>query len=411
MIKTKKLSFSMEEVDKKLGFVEPNFYRTEREELSVTMGIEDVLPKRDVTSKNIWALYDALVTDYPDRIERNDIVIDKVYDKNGNQLFDEDGNPITFTNYEYVISTGEYNTAGVFYGSPRMDEDIKKPKYLITSSDGFEKPPIIAIYRFVRDVLEGRNVPEQFREGCIISVLPVAVPYSVDTLYKIENKPNYALGANYDEALSVDGVFDEDGTLKDKNAKYTDYVLCKFNENHVLVGRNFNYKWKPHSYLEIDKVPMTHGTDHETEKETKAIVKWLEANKGADLFLDCHTGAPLNEVVQFYGTAEDDTVLKKIAMRGMNRVIPFWRDVIRYPKDIIFYSAVGQKTWSVDGSMHAYAKAEIGIPALTLEFSVQTASTTDEFEKDKYAITAESVASEAEVIGNVLIEFYERSSY
>ena len=73
--------------------VEANYYSTTREELAVTLGKESATVD-DVTSSVIWGLYDALMAAYPDRVQKNEV-------------HNDDG---TFTNYEYVISTGEYNT-------------------------------------------------------------------------------------------------------------------------------------------------------------------------------------------------------------------------------------------------------------------------------------------------------------
>lgn len=331
-------------------------YSTTREELAVTLGKEDAVPN-DVTSAVVWGLYDALMAKYPDRVQKNEI-------------HNNDG---TFTNYEYVISTGEYNAAGHFYGH-QMDTNIKKPKYLILSGiHGNERPPIIAVYRFIRDVLEGHNVPAQFREGCVIRVMPVGTPYGLDTLYEGNgNNP------------------------------------WRPNENLVNINQNFDYQWVANE-IHVDGLgTITTGTSAESEKETQAIANWLKANANAVAFFDCHIqGVAVNEVVMLMGGENSDNykTLKKIAMRGMERVIPFWRDAIGYPEETIFYST---ETIDKSGLAIGYATEVLKIPSLALEFSAQQASTQDDFEKDTFAITAETVAADAEVIGNILMEVHDQ---
>lgn len=332
------------------------YYSTTREELAVTLGKEDAVPN-DITSERVWGLYDALMAEYPDNVQKNEI-------------HNNDG---TFTNYEYVISTGEYNTEGHFYGH-YMDKDIKKPKYLILSGiHGNERSPIVAVYRFIRDIIEGHNIPAQFREGCVISVLPVGTPYSLDTLYEGNgNNP------------------------------------WRPNENLVNINQNFDYQWEANETPVDGLGTITAGEFAESEKETQVIVNWLKANDDAIAFFDCHIqGSVVNEVVMLMGgeNSENYKTLKKIAMRGIERVIPFWRDTIGYPEGTIFYSS---ETINKSGLAIDYATEVLKIPSLALEISAQQASTQADFQKDVFAITAETVAADAELIGNILMELHEQ---
>ena len=325
-----------------------SYYSTTREELSVTLGIEGATTN-DVTSAAVWGLYDALMAKYPDRVQKNEI-------------HNDDG---TFTNYEYVISTGEYNTEGKYFGWTGvngMDTHIKKPKYLVLSGiHGNEKHPIISVYRFVRDLVEGHNLPAQFREGCVVRVLPIGNPYGLEN-----NKRN--------------------------------------TQNEVDPNRNFDWNFGK------DQVSGNPPGDYaESEKETQAIANWLKANQDAKVFFDCHIqGSDLNEVLQIFGIQDNEKcdAAKKIVMRGVERVIPFWRDVVGYPEGTIFSSSnfIGE-----GGTAFGYAAEELNIPSLGIEVSAfQMGSTQEDLEEARSVITAETAAAGAEVIGNALIEFYEQ---
>lgn len=340
MIKTKKLSFSMEEVDKKLGFVEPNFYSTEREEITETLGIKNVTYE-GVKSEVIWGLYDALMDDHSDRVKKNEV-------KN------DDG---TFTNYEYVVSTGDYNEKVGSYSS--IDGDIKKPKYLVCSGiHGWEKPSIISTYRLFRDIVTGHNIPARFREGCVIHFLPIGNPWSFDN------------------------------TKRD-------------NEKGYNINRNFAWNWGVG--VQDDKKDYI-GTSANSEKETQAIANWLAANAGAQLFLDCHNISPgYNEIVTVIGLTDSEAYdkRKKVAMRGVDRVVQFWKDKIGYANSTIFRNSASNN----EGGMSIfYASEVLGIPSLGLELSVRPTGT----EELATNLLPETVAVGAEVIGNVLMEFYDR---
>ena len=348
--------------DAKTGDVElhiPDFYSTTREELEVTLGIEGATYEK-ITSARVWGLYNALMAKYPDRVQKNEI-------------HNNDG---TFTNYEYVISTGEYNTKGE--GAKRWgDKNIKKPKYLLLSGvHGYEESAILSVYRFIRDVLEGHNIPAQFREGCSIHVFPVGNPYSLD---------NHRRG----------------------------------NENQVSIGGNFDWyttdEWdtkgskKAEAFDEEGKENVWAGPSAASEKETQAIQNWLVANKeDAEMFFDCHTTLQYpNEMAWFVGLANNEEYdrSKKIALRGVGRVIPFWRDVIGYAEDTVYpISTLAEGT----GYPPSYASEVVGIPSLSLELSgLQNGIRPDGVNAYNDPITPETVSAGAEVIGNALIEFYE----
>ena len=316
------------------------YYHTERKEIGVSHD--------DINSEYIWGLYDALMEEYPDNVQKKE-----VHDKDS-----------TFTNYEYVISTREYPTDALYALEYGADTDIKKPKYLILSGiHGDERCVALSAYRFIRDVLSGHNVPQSFKESAIVRIMPVGSPSAINS-------------------------------------------FTRDNEDKVNVNRNFD--------------------DETKSKETQAIINWLNANADADLFIDCHNNGAIHEVAAILGDSENDVVdmVKKIALQGVDRVIPFWRDVIGYPpvetqykdangvaqkgvRDVIFsYSA----NWDVVGSSIYYASNTLGVPSIMIEASVYYGNLSD-WEKDKKVYPPETIAAGAEALGNILIAIYEQSFF
>ena len=324
-----------------------DYYSTTREELAVTLGKEDAV-YADVICKTIWDLYDALMEDYPGRVRKNPI-------------YNDDG---SFTNYEYVVSNRDYNEAiGAFKSK---DDHIKKPKYLVACGiHGWEKASILSTYRLFRDIVTGHNVPTHFKEGCVIHFLPIGNPWSLD------------------------------------NDTWS-------NEAGVNINRNFDWNWNVNLKEDPKSKP---GTGGNSEKETQAIVNWLKANKDAQLFLDCHNVSPGdNEIVTFVGLKDSKEYdrEKKIAMRGVDRVVPFWKDVIGYADDTIFRnsSGIGEGGISIFYAAETSDTKDWHIPSLNLELSVRPTGT----ETTSKNLDPETIAVAAEVIGNVLLEFYEQYS-
>lgn len=309
-----------------------------------------------------------------------------------NEFKSNDG---TFTNYEYVISTGEYTTDALYANKYGKDEHIKKPKYLILSGiHGSERNAALSVYRFILDVINGHNVPKAFKEGAIIHVMPVGNPSGFDAF----TRPN-------DNPVTIDGVA----------------------YNGVDINRNFDWNWSEQTDI---YTKSTSGTSAASEKETKVISAWLEENKDADLYIDVHNNGAVQEIVAILGDSDNDAVdmIKKIAIKSIDRIIPFWKEVIGYPKqvkgayldkntiktkdmDVIFSYCADA---SVNGSSQAYATNVWGIPSITVELSdfygdydKYNPSLSWEVENSTYP--SETIASGAEAIGNILLALYEQS--
>lgn len=318
---------------------------------SEALGVEH----ESINADYVYGLYNALMAEFPGKVQKNEI-------------HNNDG---SFTNYEYVISTGEYNTKGVYSETFGFDSQIKKPKYLLLSGiHGQERKIVFSTYRFIRDALRGHNVPASFIEGVNLHVVPVGTPDGFD-------------------------------------------AFNRQNGNGVDINRNFAWNWKKFS-------DGTSGTAAESEKETQAIVNWLKANLDADLFIDMHNSGVTQEVAVVLGLPENDAVdsMKKIALRGLGRVTPYWRDVVGYTsvegaladgtaavQDVIYaYSA----SISVNGVAACYATGVLGIPSIAIEALTYKGAYT-EWLANKQAYPPETLAMGSEVIGNILIELYEQA--
>lgn len=318
-------------------------------------------PIKDITVAYTWGLYDALMDQYPNKVTKNEI-------------HNYDG---TFTNYEYVISTGRYNADGI---RGTLDKETKKQKYIIMSGvHGEEKAAMMSLYRFVRDILSGHNVPPYYLESTEIHVVPCAAPYCIDA--------------------------------------------CKrYNANGVNIERNFDWEW----------VAGTRRGEHaESEKETQAIVSWLKANQDAILFVDWHNAGNVHEVSSVVGLKDNKAVnmAKRTYFQGIDRVIPFWKDVIKYTahevmvglgtsnvtvevrEPVFAYSSYVEGT-AYGGVPFHYASGKLGIPSLGLETTICANADyiTDELADTSKAYSAETVAVGADVIGNILLEFYRQNA-
>lgn len=329
-----------------------DYYSTTREEVGKAHD--------EINAAYIFSLYDALMTKYQGRVQKKE----------------HTSNDGTFTNYEYVISTGDY-PEGSYSNHPLYGNDsehINKPKYLVMSAiHGTERKTAFSTYRFICDVLSGHNVPTAFREGVILSVLPVGTP----------------------------DAFDD---------------FSRYNKADVNINRNFEWNW--------DSEADHPGSSKASEKETQAITKWLSANSDAKLFIDFHNNGGLNEKVLIIGLSDDSTAdtSKKTALRGVDRVIPFWREVIGYPtkveaegynpetkknevkvRDVIFsYSASSNH----GGLAYEHAQKALGIRSIALETASHYGSHT-EWVANKNTYSPEAIAMGAEALGNILIEFYQ----
>lgn len=313
------------------------YYHTQREELGAA--------HEDINTKYIYGLYDALMAQYPGNVQKNEVHNDDC----------------TFTNYEYVISAGEYTNEALYADKYGKDEHIKKPKYLILSGiHGTERNAVLSAYRFIHDVLNGHNIPQSFKEGAIIHIMPVGTPSAID-------------------------------------------AFTRENENEVDINRDFDAGMP--------------------DKETQAIKNWLSANSDADLYVDLHNNGAVQEIAAILGKSDDDTtdMLKKIALKGVDRIIPFWKETIGFNQvEGAYFADDGTITTALMDLVYSYAanfdpvgcsmlhaSNVLGIPSLTVELSVFLGNYSDRNGDTTYP--PETLAVGAEALGNILVEFYEQS--
>ncbi len=330
-----------------------DYYSTEREEVGVS--------HENLNADYIFGLYDALMAEHPGKVQKKEHTND-------------DG---TFTNYEYVISTGEYSTDAVYTQVYSADPHIKKPKYLVLSGiHGTERKTVLSTYRFIRDVLSGHNIPQAFREGAIISVMPIGTPSAFN-------------------------------------------AFTRPNDEGVDINRNFMWNWKAGTGTDGTS-DFTFGDSAGSEKETQAIAHWMAENTDAELFIDFHNSGALNEKVVVLGVPDDSTAdtAKKVALRGVDRIIPFWKDVIGYPDKVVASNHGGIEERDViysycasvegAGMAFAYAYNVLGIRSIGIETVVYYGDHY-EYKENELSYQPEVIAMGAEALGNILLEFYDQS--
>lgn len=378
---------------------ESGYYNTERN------NIEDwSVNHNTINTDTIYDLFLELGEEHPGMVQKNTL---------GTVNYDGKDHDIC----EFVISAGEHNIAktddalgkGYYTNLFTNDGHIKKPKYLILSCiHGRERKTALSLYYFVRDILSGHSALKGLREGAVIHVLPVANPYAFDKYLRWN--PNLVdINRNFGDE---DGAWTKVGYNTDQN-KNTGV------EN--LIGDGKKYE-------------CFNGNSGASEVETKTIVKWLNDNNDAELFIDWHNLSMTSELTSLFGAPDNDAVdeAKKIALRGIDRVIPFWRDVIKFPPvydnyvnedghlaydkrpTIFSYSITGND--DLKCTAFYYAANTLGITALALETATYIGdykewSDTEAAGDYSNAYQPKAIAVGTETIGNILIEFYEQAFF
>lgn len=283
-------------------------------------------------------------------------------------------NDYSWSNCEYII-TMRNKYKGTF--AERYGYD-KEPTYLILSGiHGHERMNVLSTYNFICDLLEGNNIPQSFMPT--IRVMPVGSPYAFDKFQQI-------------------------------------------NKNGVNINRNFDYNgtW---GY-------GVSGSGPASEKETQVIQKWLMDNRDADLYIDFHNSGSLNEMAAILGDSNNKEIknLKRIAVQGVNKLVPYLKNIIHYPQ--YFYAdsfemenGIQRKNVPtlfchtaqirIPGTSSLYAQDKCELNTFSLETPSYYGSS-DEWEKFDAALKAgtanqyqsEPIALGSEVLGNILIEIY-----
>lgn len=271
-------------------------------------------------TSGVIALFDALVTAYPAYVSKNTLTSG------------------TFTNYEYVFSTGAYNS----YASTAYTQNpqIAKPVVLVTAGiHGYERSGVMANYVFFKALCDGADALKYIREAVIFKTIPVVNPYG----------------------------YDHDS---------------RYNENSVDLNRNFNASWISQS------APYYSGTSAASEAQTKVVQNWISANTGASALLDIHNSEVVNEISMMFsiGSLDNVTTLKDRIRKTINHEITRWKIDRELPStSIFFYTATSNN----DHGMLSMYSRDKGIPSILAEFSWNVNST------GKHSATTIGVNSEA----------------
>ena len=111
-------------------------------------------------SAAVFALYDELVTAYPNYVTKNVLTVDG------------------FENYEYVFDSHAYNYQST---SRNKFSQISKPKILITTGvHGYEKEAVMSAYCFFKALCENRRSVAKLRQCFVIKIIPMVTPYGFD---------------------------------------------------------------------------------------------------------------------------------------------------------------------------------------------------------------------------------------
>lgn len=380
----------------------PNYYHTEREELDANyppipsefgkdgnggyMALHNCI--NALGEQYVYKLYDALVDQYKIVNKKTgEITYQHIAP---NDLKDNDGDVVL---REYIINC---NTDGIYAKQYGFDDPARKPKYLIISGiHGSERNAVFSTYRFVRDIVNGHNVPKAFRDGAVIHVIPVANPVAFKAF-------EYNVGSGVD--------------------------------------KNFDWNWQEGKDAEQEKedgTPEVYGDAAADKPETQAITKWLHENSDAVAFINYHNNGFIHENVAIIAPSDDGSDrVKRAAMRGIDRVIPYWRDVIGYPnvETILYWSDTEQEFLTADkpvvfsysaeyvtpASSTGYALNVLGIPSIYMETSAYYGNFSDWWDYSvpgaigrgagKPTYQPEVIAMGAEALGNILIELFSEAS-
>ena len=259
--------------------------------------VDFTLPSIDTTS-SVLSLYDKLVEDYPKLLSKNTLTSG------------------SFTNYEYIFSTGNYNTKG----ARSRDSVIAKPKVLIMSgTHGDERSAVVGLYHLVKAMCEHNYALNSITDFCEFRIIPVVNPYGYDH-------------------------------------------NSRLNSNGVNINRNFD---SPNWELTPTGDDYS-GAAPGDQLETQVIQNWLIANQDAAIFVDCHNSGNITEIACLLGLSDAaHLAAKRQFLYSINKIIPYLKKR-RNIQDFNTFSYTGNT--STTGASKAYGEYK-GIMSYTYEMS------------------------------------------
>ena len=248
------------------------------------------------TFDGVISKYDELCAMYPDYITKNTLT-------SGD-----------FTNYEYVLTTGNYNSQNGVRG---QDPEIAKPVVLITAGvHGDERAAIMGLYGFVKAMCDNVTSLNKIIYAATYKIIPVVCPSGFDNNSRINSN----------------------GVNINRNFDTTDWTL-------LPTGGNYS------------------GAAPADQPETKVMQAWLTENNDALLYIDWHNSGYTNEISCFLGLSTNNTSKwKKKYLTAINKIIPWWATGRNIPASSNIYGYTGspRPEYSNTGTAVTYAR-ESGI--------------------------------------------------
>lgn len=256
------------------------------------------------TYDGLIAKYDELCSMYPQYITKNTLT-------SGD-----------FTNYEYVLTIGNYNSQN---GQRGQDAEIAKPTILISSGvHGYERSSVMGLYGVVKAMCENVESLNKIIYAANYRIIPIVCPW---------------------------------GYTNDS----------RVNNNGVNINRNFDTT----DWTLLPEGPQYSGTEPANQPETKVMQTWLETHNDALIYIDWHNSGYLNEISCLLGlNTTETTKWKKKYLTSLNNVIPWWMKGRNIPPTNIYaYTGAPTVEYSNPGTAVTYAREHNIETAFVLETS------------------------------------------
>ena len=308
-----------EKLEEQIEFRQPLFYKCKDKITSVP------------TYANLIAAYDEIAGLYGDFVTKNDLGVSS---DGVNHL------------YEYVITTGNYNTDG----ERIPDAEIQKPKILLMSGiHGYEPGSVMSLYLFVKSIFE--------------NVLFNKILYSFET--------------------HIIPVVNPYGHNNNRRGNY----------NNVDINRNFDAMW------ELSGDPTANpsyysGPSAASEAETVIVQDWIDANIDAVVCVDFHNSS-FQEVACLGGSDDEaNKKIKKLFLRAMDSIEKYVRTDRSVSESYIMAYTYGSAGYTKGGSRAYMNKVDL-VTGNVLE----TCSYTNALQTPDY----NSIALGSECLGNFIL--------
>lgn len=250
------------------------------------------------TSADVFAAYDELVANYPLIMSKNTLTSGSL------------------NNYEYVFSTGNYNTKG----RRTRDSVIAKPKILVTSgTHGIERSAVISLYNFVKAMCENVYTLNDVINPVEYHIIPVVCPWGYDNNSRV-------------------------------------------NSNGVNINRNFATS----DWVQTETGDDYSGASAGDQLETQVVQNWLTTNNDAEIYIDFHNSAFADEISALLGLSTQDHLKAKMCyLQSVNKIVPYLKNARNLGQYNVF--AYTGNT-DIPGTAKGYGE-EHGVMSFTLETS------------------------------------------